>query len=272
MNDAPPRAADSSSAGPAARIGRKALLIARDPPRLAEPRTINPHSRSAGDGGRTSPGPDSLAPYPLRDPASTACASGDPSSLIHTIPPRSAKRDRIASERKAFAAVDPSGLKRCAGPTEHRRHRGPRLAPFDATRRLRLRRGVPDRKSAICRQVRSVPTCSRAKSSATGSRSCTAERDLDPLDRVDAKINVELHVDFKHIDRKARLVGDRFEQDLLDRCVSRRRSESSGGRRLRVGAADTAGPFLQERRRCLEACRACRFLRARRRRMPGSRS
>ena len=37
--------------------------------------------------------------------------------------------------------------------------------------------------------------------------------DLDSLDRIDAQIGVELHVQFEHLDGVARLVGDHFQKD-----------------------------------------------------------
>ena len=62
----------------------------------------------------------------------------------------------------------------------------------------------------------------RAGARAAGQPVLQGREDLDPLDRVDPQIGVELHVEIEHLGRISRLLGDDLDQD--------------GGRRFARGA------------------------------------
>ena len=81
-----------------------------------------------------------------------------------------------------------------------------------------------------------MPISSGPAVRASGIRSWMRREDLDPLDRIDAEIGVEPHVELEHLDGIARLVGDRLEQDprsALQKLADRVRP--GGLRRWRTG-------------------------------------
>ncbi len=74
-----------------------------------------------------------------------------------------------------------------------------------------------------------VPRCSGPITGASGSRSCKRREDLDPLDRVDPQVGVELHRRLEHLGRIARLLRHHLHQHRVDGRGPRHDGRRAGG-------------------------------------------
>ena len=74
----------------------------------------------------------------------------------------------------------------------------------------------------MSRSVCSVPRCSGLTTGASGNLLLKGREDLDALDRVDAEVGVEVHVEAEHVGRIAGLLGDDGKQGPATSVVGRR--------------------------------------------------
>ncbi len=93
--------------------------------------------------------------------------------------------------------------------------RGRAATAAAGTARSPSARHAAPRNSTISCRVRSVPRCS-GRSRRVGQPLLQRGEDLDPLDRVDAQVGVELHARLEHLGRIPGLLRDHLQQRRLD--------------------------------------------------------